>query len=495
MILISGRPGTGKTLLASKFLYEGATHGEPSLYVSFAETKEQFLANMSQFGLRFEELMKDGTFSFIDLTTVVPEGVSDALDLIIEQVASANGKRLVIDSFTSLAQAFEKLIDARVVLHVVLGKLVRDLGCTTVVLAEMPFGEDKIGLGIEEFVADGIIVMDVSSQKGIPRRTLSIRKMRGTEITLRPSSYEITNEGITIFPAIVRLRKESMGVKRVRTGVPGFDTLVDDGLPERGVIGIAGAAGTGKTTFGIQFAYSGAKDYGDKALFVSFNESSDQIRLVAHKLGMNDIEALEKQGTLRIENIIADRYTPEGIILHLRRLVERVHPNRVVFDDVTALDAITDGDEFYRLLNAMAELAQQKGATVIISITTDEIVGTFITGKSASTVLDGIILLRYVEVEGAMDRTMIVLKMRATRHDSSIRRFVITDGGIRVESPLQGYTGFISGVARRMIATFDEEEERIATKQKKQKSERREEFKKRLKRMQTRETKVPRRKT
>jgi circadian clock protein KaiC len=158
MIVVSGRPGTGKTLLASDFLYEGATHGEPGLYVSFAETKGQFLANMEQFGLRFDELINRGTFSFIDLSTVVPEGVSDVLDLIVEQIAATKGKRLVIDSFTSLAQAFEKPIDARVVLHVVLGKLVHDLGCTTVVLAEMPFGVDRIGLGIEEFVADGIIV-------------------------------------------------------------------------------------------------------------------------------------------------------------------------------------------------------------------------------------------------------------------------------------------------------------------------------------------------
>jgi circadian clock protein KaiC len=494
LILVSGRPGTGKTLLATQFLYEGATHGERSLYVSFAETKEQFLANMEKFGLRLSKLIDEGTFSFMDLTTTAPEGVPDALDLIVEQVTSTMAKRLVIDSFTALAQAFEKVIDARMILHVVLGKLVYGLGCTTMVLAEMPFGVDKIGLGIEEFVADGIIVMDVASQKGNQRRTFNIRKMRGTEITLRPSSYEITKNGITIFPAIFPSRKESIGDKRVPTGIPGFDELVEGGLMERSVTGITGVAGTGKTTFGMQFAYSGAKDFGENVLFVSFSESSDQIRLVARKLGMARLEELEKKGRLRIETVIPESYTPEGLVLHMQKLLEEVNPKRVVLDDATALDAMANEDEFYRMLNAMAKLAQRNGATVIISMTTNEIVGTSITGKSISTLMDGIILLRYVEVEGAMDRTMIVLKMRATKHDNSFRKFVIAKGGIEVESAFQGYAGLISGVARRMFTDFEEEERRIAVRQKERRVQRRTVLEKRFRRLQTPKSKTVRRK-
>jgi circadian clock protein KaiC len=494
MTVVSGRPGTGKTLLASQFLHEGATHGEPSLYVSFAETKQQFLANMEKFGLRFGKLASEGAFSYIDLSTIAPEGVPDALDLILEQAAAGKAKRLVIDSFTALAQAFEKVIDARIVLHVVLGKLAHDLGCTSIVLTEMPFDGDRIGLGMEEFVADGIIVLDIASQKGNPRRTVSIRKMRGTEITLRPSSYEITNDGMTIFPAIMPPRKVSIGGKRVPTGVQGFDELVEGGLMERSVTGIVGAAGTGKTTFGIRFVYSGAKDFGDKGLFVSFSESSDQIRLVARNLGMSRLEDLERQEKLKMEAITPEVHTPEGVLLHLQKLLEEFNPRRVVFDDVTALEAITDEDEFYRVLNAMAKLAQNKGATVVISITTNEIVGTSITGKSVSTVMDGIIMLRYVEVEGVMERTMVILKMRGTNHDLSIRKFIISKGGIWVESAFRGYTGLISGVARRMYTDFREEEGRITAKQEKGQVERREAFDKRLKRLQTPKPKTVRRK-
>lgn len=480
MVVVSGRPGSGKTLLASQFLYEGATHRENSVYVSFAEAKDQFLANAQRFGLRFGKLITEGTFSFIDFTALAPEGVSDALDLIVEKVAATKAKRLVIDSFTALAQAFDKLIDARIALHVVFGKLVHDLGCTTMVLTEMPFGEDKIGLGIEEFVADGIIVMDVATQKGNPRRTIHVTKMRGTEITLRPSSYDITKDGITVFPAIMPLRKMSVGRTRVPTGIPGFDDLVEGGMPERSVTGLVGAAGTGKTTFGIQFAYSGAKDFGDKGLFLSFSESSDQIRLVARKLGMSRLDDLEKRGVLKMETVVPELYTPEGMILLLQKLLEEANPRRVVLDDVTALEAITDEDEFYRLLNTMAKMVQQKGATLIISITTNELAGNSITGRSVSTVMDGIIMLRYVELEGAMDRTMVVLKMRATKHDNSIRRFIITKEGIEVESAFHGYSGLMSGMARRMITDFEQGEGMLAAKQRVGRLERRKAFDKRL---------------
>jgi circadian clock protein KaiC len=480
MIVVSGRPGTGKTLLASQFLYEGATHREMSLYVSFAETTDQFLANMEQFGLRFGRLMKEQTFAFMDLTALAPEGVSDALDLIVEQVAITKAKRLVIDSFSSLAQAFDKLIDARIALHVVFGKLVHDLGCTTMVLTEMPFGEDRIGLGIEEFVADGIIVMDVESRKGNPRRAISIRKMRGTDITLRPSSYEINKGGITVFPAIAPMRKLSVRSTRVPTGIPGFDALVEGGLLERSVTGLVGAAGTGKTTFGIQFVYSGAKDFREKGLFLSFSESSDQIGLVARKLGMSRLDDLQRRGMLRMETIIPELYTLEGLVALLQRLLEEANPRRVVLDDVTALEAITDEDEFYRLLNTMAKLTQQKGATLVISIATNELAGTSITGKSVSTVMDGIVMLRYVELEGAMARTMVVLKLRATKHDNSIRKFVIAKGGIEVESAFRGYSGLMSGEARRMLADFEEGEEKIAARETVRKLERRKAFDKRI---------------
>ena len=191
LIVLAGRAGSGKTILASQFLFHGALRGEPATYVSFAESQEQYIMNMRKFGLDFRPLIDSGAFQFLDLTAVTSDGISDALTLLTRQIASIKTKRLVIDSFSAIGQAFDKIVDARIAIHLILGKLVREEGCTTLLLVEMPFGTDKIGLGVEEFVADGIIVLDSDRKRRGLARTLTIKKMRGTKISIAPTTYEI----------------------------------------------------------------------------------------------------------------------------------------------------------------------------------------------------------------------------------------------------------------------------------------------------------------
>ncbi|MHB1868974.1 MAG: ATPase domain-containing protein, partial [Nitrososphaerales archaeon] len=427
LIVVGGRPGAGKTLLASHFIYEGLLHEEQGIYVSFAETKDQFLKIMENFGLHFRRFIDEGKFQYLDLTTVSDEAVNDALDMILSKVVSLGAKRLVIDSFDALGLGFTKLADARIALHTILGKAVRSEGCTTLILSEMPYGREEVGLGVEEFVADGIILMDVVKEREGPRRMISIRKMRGVEISLRPSSYEISKSGLSVFPALQPTGRKGLTDRRLPTGVPGFDTLTEGGLLFGSVTGIIGAAGVGKTTFAIQFVYYGAKSSKENGLLLSFSEPESQIRLVAKKLGFDDIESLEKQGKLRIEFLLPEQYTPEGLIIKIQKLLEQVQPVRVVIDDVGAFRQIAKDDEHDEFVRTVAHLCQERGATFILTITASELAGNTITG---STSMDNIILLRYVEVSGKMDRSLILLKMRGTHHDNSIRKFQIGQGGI-----------------------------------------------------------------
>jgi len=177
---LAGNPGTGKTIFSAQFLYRGAVeHGERGVYVSFAEDKEAFYRNMKEFGFDFERLEREGLFSFLDMLTVREAGVSSILELIIGKVAGLGAKRLVVDSFSAMAQAFKEPHDARIVLHTILGRVARSMGCTTLLIVEVPHGKSKIGLGIEEFVADGIIVLKKGFLDHRPFRELEILKMRG----------------------------------------------------------------------------------------------------------------------------------------------------------------------------------------------------------------------------------------------------------------------------------------------------------------------------
>src|ERR1700722_19513337 len=189
LILISGNPGTGKTIFTASFLYNGAMkENENGIYMSFCEGKRSFFENMNSLGLDFERLEKKGQFRFMEMFTTTKEGMATVTGDMLKSIKEFGAKRLVIDSYSVMAQALGGPYEGRQVLHTVLNKIVRNLGCTTLVIGEQPSGDTRIGDGAEEFVADGVINLKLT----IPRE-LELRKMRGTMLKTRDLSYTIDN--------------------------------------------------------------------------------------------------------------------------------------------------------------------------------------------------------------------------------------------------------------------------------------------------------------
>jgi circadian clock protein KaiC len=199
LILVAGDAGSGKTIFAAQYLYYGVSKlGEPGIHVSLAEDRGTFLKNMKTMGMDFEGREEEGKFRFLDYATVTEKGVSEVLASLLEEIASLKARRLVIDSFTAISQAFKEPIDTRIVAHTILGKMVRQAGCTTLLITEKKRGEERIGMGIEEFVADGIILLILSTEKGYLERRLQILKMRGTKTSKEGRRYDINETGIAI---------------------------------------------------------------------------------------------------------------------------------------------------------------------------------------------------------------------------------------------------------------------------------------------------------
>jgi len=198
MILLGGNPGTGKTIFSAEFLYHGARDFfENGLYVSFSEGRDAFIANMSSLGLDFEKLEREGKFKILDLVTVKEAGLDTLMEMMTSDIDTLGVERLVIDSFTAMANAFAKPIDVRIALHL-LSKIVRQSGCTTIVITEIPTGEQRIGLGIEEFVSDGIIVLEKRWVEGRLLRELVVEKMRGTRMARTRFLFTLHN-GFKVF--------------------------------------------------------------------------------------------------------------------------------------------------------------------------------------------------------------------------------------------------------------------------------------------------------
>ncbi len=217
LILVAGQPGAGKTTFSSQFLYEGATkHGEKGIYVCFAETKKSLLRSMLRFGWDFDRLEIEKRCTILDLSTSKEAGIQNNLDSILKEVTALNAKRLVIDSFTAMSMAMKEDIDIRYLVHL-LYKFLQNIGCTTIMISDTPWASKRIGSGIEEFIADGIILMRTYyNEAGELNRKMRIIKMRSTNHSLKTHKYDITPKGISILPVA---KKEPSVPKKERKKV------------------------------------------------------------------------------------------------------------------------------------------------------------------------------------------------------------------------------------------------------------------------------------
>jgi circadian clock protein KaiC len=241
LILLAGNPGTGKTTFGAQFVCKGANElDEVGVYVSFAENRETFVQNMLRhLGRDCEKCLKKEKCRFLDLVTVGEKGVSAILELILAEVERSKAKRLVIDSFSAMVQAFEKPIDARIVLHTILGKVARQAECTTLLLCEVPVGKEQIGLGIEEFVADGVILLRSGELDGRLFRDMEIKKLRGIPAMERTVTFTLSG-GFKVSPPFKFKPVEKPGrfkptpdqPGKFSTGSPDLDRLLDGGYPK-----------------------------------------------------------------------------------------------------------------------------------------------------------------------------------------------------------------------------------------------------------------------
>src|SRR3989442_9241961 len=203
LITLAGRPGTGKPIFGSQFLYAGAREdSQPGMYVSMLEGRKAYLRNMARLGLDVPPLEKKGLFRFLEMPTLSAEGMPAIWEEIVRNIQEHDIVRLVIDSFTAMSQAFETQGDVRVFTHMLLGKIIGGAGCTTLMITETPpgfLGENSPNPGMQEFIADGGVHFHLVPVPGDARvRYIEITKMRGTNHQMGPIPIDIGSRGISI---------------------------------------------------------------------------------------------------------------------------------------------------------------------------------------------------------------------------------------------------------------------------------------------------------
>ena len=204
--LLSGGPGSGKSILAMQFLINGAEKSnEPGAYVTFEETKESLFNNMKNFGWDLEKLEKKGKIVVMNLSPVDMEtspldsekGAEKAFGLKYKLVKKMKIKRIVVDSVTAFSMLYPDEVSKRKG-YLALVRMLRDWECTSILINEHDPEDNKYSP--LDFEVDGIVRLYNIKKEYVRTRALEIYKMRGTSHSTKTFAMEITNEGIKVYP-------------------------------------------------------------------------------------------------------------------------------------------------------------------------------------------------------------------------------------------------------------------------------------------------------
>jgi len=196
--MVSGDAGSGKTIFAMQFLYEGLKNGECCIYLTFEEKKERLYENMAEFGWDFAAFEKDKKLFFLEYN---PEQVKALIEegggTINQIISSQKISRLVIDSIASFSMLYQDQL-SRKEAGLALFELINAWGCTAVLTSGTVSRKSEPESSLLEFEVDGVILLYYFKEKGKRMRAIEILKMRGTKHGDATMGLEITNHGLAV---------------------------------------------------------------------------------------------------------------------------------------------------------------------------------------------------------------------------------------------------------------------------------------------------------
>jgi len=244
---------------------------------------------------------------------------------------------------------------------------------------------------------------------------------------------------------------------RVKTGIKGLDDMLNGGFLPRSANLVEGAPGTGKTTLGMQFIYTGIVEYNEPGIIVTFEEFPQQYYRDALNFGW-DFRRLEEEGKLRVfmtspEVTKADLENVGGMI---ETLTGTMDARRIFVDSISHFERMTsDPLELRSIMFSFVNGLKREGLTSILTKESPALFGEgYRADNMAGYVVDSYLLLRYVEMESAIRRALLVLKMRGSDHDKGIREYEIGKSGLDVMTKFEDREGIMSGTPRRMVDSF-----------------------------------------
>ena len=439
--LVCGGPGAGKTLLGLEFLVRGAQlYNEPGVCVAFEETVQELTTNMASLGYNLHQLVRARKLA-IDYVEIERKQIEetgeynlDGLFVRLKQaIDEVKAKRVLLDTaellFLGLRNEGVVRSELRRLFH-----WLKEAGVTAVVTAEA--GERSFTRhGLEEYVADCVIMLDHRVTEQVSTRRLRVVKYRGSSHGTNEYPFLMDSEGISVMPITSVGLTHGAPTERISSGIAGLDQMLGGkGFFRGSSILITGTAGTGKSSFSAAFA-NAACERGERALYFAFEESPSQILRNMSSVGL-DLHRWISRKLLRIH---ASRPTATGLETHLAQMykeVEDFRPDVVVMDPITNLISVGDQGSVKAMLTRIIDFLKTKDVTAMF---TNLVFGDEIEERAIgiSSLMDGWMVLRDMSSGADRIRTLNLLKCRGMAHDMRVHSFTLGEKGITINGNFQ----------------------------------------------------------
>ena len=373
LTLVVGGPGCGKTTLGHQMMFANASSERRALFFSIiGEPPIKMLRYQQQFSF-FDATKIDDSVHFVHLGQDANEGgLKKVLEPIIEAVDAYNPAIVVVDSFRSMMRRTLQVPGGEMELQDFMQRLALHLtSCqaTTFLLGE--YGDDEYDSAVFT-VADGIVWLYQAVDRNSVVRKVRVQKMRGQAQIPGLHTMRITNDGLRLFPRILKPELNSSYQRpfeqRLTTGVRALDEMTGGGIPRGYAVLVAGPSGSGKTLLSTEFILAGAENGEPGVIAVFEKRPSDYLATHARS---NTLDTLISEKKIEVLYIRPLDLSIDETLTALREAVVRIGAKRAVIDSLSGLElalAPTFRQDFreslYRMIGALTEM----GVTVMSTV-------------------------------------------------------------------------------------------------------------------------------